>query len=61
MKITKNMWIAGALGSAALVLTGCATAPDSNEAFNSMMKRSFTSAACEDRRRRHDASRVCDR
>ena len=43
MKITKNMWIAGALGSAALVLTGCATAPDSNEAFNSMMKRSFTS------------------
>jgi len=43
MKITKNMWIAGVLGGAALVLTGCATAPDSNEAFSSMMKTSFTS------------------
>ncbi len=43
MKITNKIWIAGALGGAALLLAGCASAPDSDAAFATMMKSSFSS------------------
>jgi sulfur-oxidizing protein SoxX len=40
---TKTMWITGALGGAALLLAGCASTPDTDTAFKTMMKESFTS------------------